>query len=300
MTSRGAIGVLGSANMDLVVRVDAFPIVGETVSGIDFRTVPGGKGLNQAVAASRAGADVHFVGAVGDDPHGDEIRGLLRREGIDPDSVRVDGTTGTAHILVGPGGENSIVVVPGANQTVRADQVTERLLGEVEWLVSQLELPLDVVIAAMAAARRAGVRTVLTPAPVQQISHSQLSEVDLLVPNEIEACALAGVSDPMEAAVVLSQWCRDVVVTLGARGAVWARGARVAGRVEGRRVQAVDTTAAGDTFVGCLVASLAEGMGMLAALDRASVAASIAVTRPGATTSMPSRAEIDAHARCET
>lgn len=288
------VAVVGSANMDLVVRVEAFPRVGETVSGLDLVTVPGGKGLNQAVAAARAGASVRFVGAVGADAHGDQIRALLEREGIGLDGVRVAGVTGTAHILVGPDGDNWIVVVPGANHEVQVAQATPGLLSDVAWLVTQLELPLDVVVGALEAARRAGVRTVLTPAPARDLEREQLALVDLLVPNEHEACALAGASDPLEAAARLSEVCRDVVVTLGAEGAVWASGGRVMGRTAGRRVEAVDTTAAGDTFVGCLVATLAEGADMPAALERAAVAASIAVTRHGATTSMPTRAEIDA------
>jgi len=290
------VGVLGSANMDLVVRVGAFPLVGETVSGNDFATVPGGKGLNQAVAAARAGAQVRFIGAVGSDVYGQEIRDLLVREHIALDHVREVGTTGTAHIVVGPAGENSIVVVPGANHSVTGDQITVRLLREVGWLVTQLELHPDTVRTALAEAHRAGVRTVLTPAPVIPLDTAVLATVDLLVPNALEACALAGTHDPEAAAVELSKTCRDVVVTLGSEGAVWATDGRVAARVAGRRAEAVDTTAAGDTFVGTLVAMLAEGLAMPRALDVATVAASIAVTRPGATSSMPTRAEIDAAA----
>jgi len=290
----GDVCVLGSANMDLVVRAAAFPAPGETVTGASFVTVPGGKGLNQAVAAARAGAPTRFVGAVGADGFGGEIRALLEREGIDVAALAEGEVTGTAHIVVADDGENAIVVVPGANHQVRAEQLSDAVLGEVSWLVTQLEVRLDVVQAALVRAASAGVRTVLTPAPVQALDAATLGAVDLLVPNQIEACRLAGAADPLRAAERLSETCRDVVVTLGARGAVWARGGRIAAQLPGRRVEAVDTTAAGDTFVGALVALLAEGADMPVALDRAGVAASIAVTRPGASSSMPTRAEIDA------
>lgn len=296
MTAIGSgrpIGVLGSANMDLVVRVDAFPRPGETIFGHDFSTVPGGKGLNQAVAAARAGADVRFVGAVGTDAYGAQLRELLAREGMSTDHVKQVGATGTAHITVDASGQNSIVVVSGANREVAADQLAT-LLGELGWLATQLELNPAVVGDALARARDAGTRTALTPAPARPLAAELLASVDLLVPNELEACTLTGARDPLTAAARLSEICGDVVVTLGADGCAWATGGQVVRRVPGRRVRAVDTTAAGDTFVGVLLTLLAEGGAMERALDTATVAASIAVTRPGATSSMPTRDEIDA------
>ena len=292
--ARSAIGVFGSANMDIVVRVASLPKPGETVFGHTLTTNPGGKGLNQAVAAARAGAQVEFIGTLGRDPYGDELADLLQREKIRTSQLRRVGTTGTAHITVEAGGENTIVVVSGANLATASDQVTDGLLDSIGWLVSQLELHVGSVTAAFRHARRRGVRTVLTPAPARPLADDQLAEVDLLVPNQHEACLLAGLDDPLAAAAALSRRCGDVVVTLGAEGAAWAHGGEVVATVPGRKVRAVDATAAGDTFVGALVAQLAEGAELEQAIRVAGVAASITVTRPGAADSMPRRSEIQA------
>ena len=292
--TRRAIGVLGSANMDLVVGVDAFPRPGETIFGHSFATVGGGKGLNQAVAARRAAAEVHFIGAVGADAYGSQLCELLTQEGMSTAHVRRVGVTGTAHITVDSAGQNSIVVVSGANRAVTADQVTDQLLGELAWMAPQLELDLAIVRTALPRAHAAGVRTALTPAPARRLEPALLATVDLLVPNQIEAGVLTGIEDPLLAAAKLSESCRDVVVTLGSDGAAWATGGQVVRRVPGRRVAAVDTTAAGDTFVGVLLTLLAEGAPLEQALDAATAGAAIAVTRAGATSSMPTRAEIDA------
>ncbi len=288
------IGVLGSANMDLVVRVVRPPVPGETVFGESVLSVPGGKGLNQAVAAARAGGTVAFIGAVGRDAHGDQLRGLLREEGIGTEHLRrVEAQTGTAHITVDALGQNCIIVVSGANRAVSSDQVPDAVLAGLGWLVTQLELDQDAVASVLARAHALGVRTVLTPAPARPLSPELLRSVDLLVPNELEACTIAGLDDPIAAARELSRTCPDVVVTLGSEGSVWATDGAVAERVPAPAVRAVDTTGAGDTFVGALVAALAEGCAMPDALRFATAAASIAVTRPGATSSMPTRAEID-------
>lgn len=288
--------VLGSANMDLVVRQPRLPRPGETISGSSFTTVPGGKGLNQAVAAARAGADVGFLGAVGADAFGARLRAALRDEGVDLTGLtEVDGPSGIAAISVVDGGENSIVVVAGANGAIsRLDDEARALIVASRFLVAQLERPLDLVREAFAVARAAGVTTVLTPAPVVELPGGLLEQVDVLVPNAAEARELAGVDDPTAAALALSESATTVVMTRGADGALVAAGGRVVAEVPARRVTAVDTTGAGDTFVGVLVATLAAGEPLDAALRRATAAASIGVTRPGATTSMPTRAEVDA------
>nr|WP_238992312.1 ribokinase [Jiangella ureilytica] len=289
------IAVLGSANMDLVVTVDRAPGRGETVTGRTFETVPGGKGANQALAAARAGGDVTFLGAVGDDDFGRRITALLTESGVDVSGLVVsDESTGTAHITVDGDGDNSIVVVPGANGTVTELTDAHRAaIDGAELLLMQLELPLDLVTAAAVHARSRGVRVVLTPAPAVALPEELLDAVGLLVPNEHEAALLAGVADPVEAARSLAARGGDVVVTLGAKGAV-----RVCGEssteVAAFAVAAVDTTAAGDTFAGVLAVGLAEGLDWDAALRRASAAAALSVQRPGASSSMPDRAEIDA------
>lgn len=280
--------------MDLVVQVDAPPRPGETIFGKSFRTVPGGKGLNQAVAAARAGGIVSFIGTVGEDAYGTELAELMAGEGISADHLRRSGDTGTAHITVDASGQNSIIVVSAANLATTADQVTDEVLTGLSWLITQLELDVETVRTALARARAAGVRTALTPAPARELDDELLATVDLLVPNELEACQLAKMDDPVKAACELSRLCGDVVVTLGPDGAVWATGGRVAGEVAGRPVPAVDTTGAGDGFVGALITLLSEGVGMADALEAATAAAAIAVTRPGATSSVATRAEIDA------
>jgi ribokinase len=291
-----AIVVLGSANLDLVVRQPRMPRPGETMFGSDFTTVPGGKGLNQAVAAARAGGDVGFLGAVGRDAFGEQLRRCLRDDGVDAHGLEeVDAPTGTAHIAVLDGGENAIVVVSGANAAITAlDEHAQRRIENARYLVAQLERPIELIGEAFVVARGLGIQTVLTPAPVQPIDHALLQLVDILVPNAQEACELAGVADETEAAIALSRTAGLVVMTRGARGALVARDGAVVSEVPAREVEAVDTTGAGDTFAGVLVARLAAGADLDAALEAATAAASISVTRPGATTSMPTWDEIAA------
>jgi ribokinase len=294
-----AIVVLGSANLDLVVRQPRLPQPGETMFGSDFSTVPGGKGLNQAVAAARAGGDVGFLGAVGRDEFGDRLRGTLHDEGIDTGGLaEVDEPTGTAHIAVLDGGENAIVVVSGANAAITAlDDEARRRIEDARYLVAQFERPVELIGEAFVLARGMGITTVLTPAPVQPVDHALLQLVDVLIPNAQEACELAGVTDETEAALALSRMAGLVVMTRGGRGALVARDGAIVTEVPARPAEAVDTTAAGDTFAGVLVAWLASGAELDAALTAATVAASISVTRPGATTSMPTWDEIDAALR---
>ena len=299
------IAVLGSANMDLVVRQARLPLPGETIFGAGFSTVPGGKGLNQAVAAARLGADVSFLGAVGADAYGTELRALLVSEGIrSAELATADAPTGTAHISVVDSGENSIVVVSGANATVTTLSVEQRaVVADSCFLVMQCELPARVLVEGIATARAAGVFTVLTPAPVVPLPAGFLASVDLVVPNQGEAAELTGEGDPVRAAEVLSAGGRWAIVTLGSEGSVVAFDGEALGLAPARPVTAVDTTAAGDTFVGALVARLAVGYvrgtavtpdQMIDAVRYATVASSIAVTRAGATTSMPTGAEVDA------
>ncbi|MGW6392253.1 ribokinase [Streptomyces sp. NPDC055103] len=288
--------VLGSMNMDLVAYVSRAPARGETVTGRAFRTIPGGKGANQAVAAARAGAEVSMIGAVGADDFGVRLRANLEHCSVDTDLLRTaEGPSGTAHIVVDDEGGNAIVVVPGANATVVSlSHGDEALIGTADALLLQLELPLTVVTEGAATARRLGVRTVLTPAPAQPLPPELLAVTDLLVPNEHEAAALTGLTDPRAAAQVLLRDVPEVVVTLGAAGSLYAaRGAEPV-TVPAPRVKAVDTTAAGDTFVGALAVALGEGRPVPEALAWAQTAAALSVQREGASTSMPYRTEIEA------
>ncbi|AUH39026.1 ribokinase [Streptomyces sp. CMB-StM0423] len=294
-TPQATLAVFGSVNMDLVAYAATAPLRGETVSGREFRTVPGGKGANQAVAAARAGGAVTMIGAVGADAFGGELRAALDGAGVDTAGLRTaPGASGTAHIVVDDDGGNSIVVVPGANGTVTglAPGDDERIAAA-GTLLLQLELPMDGVVAAAEAARGHGVRTVLTPAPARPLPGRLLAATDLLVPNEHEAAALTGRSDPHQAAAALLEQVPEVVVTLGGAGSLYAARGQEPVVVPALAVRAVDTTAAGDTFVGALCVAYAEGRPMPAALAWAAAAAALAVQRPGASSSMPERAEID-------
>ncbi|MFD3616638.1 ribokinase [Streptomyces sp. NPDC058676] len=290
------IAVLGSTNMDLVAYVEKAPQRGETVTGREFRTIPGGKGANQAIAAARAGATVSMIGAVGNDAFGARLRSTLEHSGVTTDHLRTtEGPSGTAHIVVDDEGANAIVVIPGANGTV--DHLApgdEGLIASADALLLQLEIPLAAVLAGARAARDHGVRTVLTPAPAQPLPPELLAATDLLVPNEHEAAALTGLTDPHDAATALLERVPEVVVTLGAAGSLHAtRGAEPA-TVPAPQVTAVDSTGAGDTFVGTLAVALGEGRPMREALEWAATAAALSVQRPGASASMPYRAEIEA------
>jgi ribokinase len=322
------ISVFGSANMDLVAYVAVAPKRGETVTGREFRTVPGGKGANQAIAAARAGGHVAFFGAVGDDAFGPQIRETLTAAGVDVSHLRVvKGPSGIAHIVVDDEGGNSIVVVPGANGRMTGPAEAEvSAISRTDALLLQLELPMEAVIAAARSARAIGggepaaytvgagprpgagrdgspdgpgdvhdasVSVILTPAPAQDLPDGLLDAVDLIVPNEHEAAALTGAADPGAALEALLERVPEVVITLGAEGALY--GARGGERlhVPAVQVKAVDTTAAGDTFVGALAVARTEGLPPAEALRFASVAAALSVRREGASTSMPTRAEIE-------
>ncbi|OKK19156.1 ribokinase [Streptomyces sp. CB00455] len=294
-----AIAVLGSTNMDLVAYVPKAPRLGETVTGHRFRTVPGGKGANQAVAAARSGGKVVMIGAVGADEFGVRLRSALTAAGIDTAPLRtVEGASGTAHITVDDEGGNSIIVIPGANARVTGLEAgDDSRIAAADALLLQLELPLEAALAGARCARAHGVRTVLTPAPAQALPAELLAATDLLVPNEHEAAALTGLTDPQLAAAALLDDVPEVVVTLGAAGVLYAARGRDPLTVPAPRVRAVDTTAAGDTFVGALAVALGEGRPVPQALRWASAAAALSVQRPGAQDSMPTRAETDAFAR---
>ncbi len=280
--------MVGSANMDLVV----------TVPRAGFTTFCGGKGANQAIAAARAGGDVCLLGAVGQDDFGRRVLAAVQAAGVEVRGVRLAAApTGTAHILVDATGENSIVVVAGANATVAdLDPEQRSLLDGADLLLVQLELPVRTVVAAARAGRERGARVVLTPAPVPAapVPAALWSVVDVVVPNEHEAQALTGQSDPVRAGEALLERVPAVVVTLGAAGCLYLDRAGRRLRQAAVPVAAVDTTGAGDAFVGALAVALAEGTAVDAALAWACAAAALAVGRPGASRSMPDRAQIDA------
>jgi ribokinase len=268
--------VIGSANLDLVATAPRAPMPGETVLGRTYAEHAGGKGLNQAVAAARCGARTAFAGAVGDDAAGALLVDVLRADGVDHAALRVvDAPTGRALITVGDDGENSIVVVPGANTAVVADE-----LPAAGVVLAQLEIPLDTVAAAFVRARDAGATTVLNPAPAARLSAELIASTDVLIPNEHEAGVLGG------ADALLDQGVQHVIVTLGGAGARWhsAAGTRP---IAPHPVTPVDTTGAGDAFCGALCARLAAGDPIATALEWATVAGALATTARGAVPSLP-------------
>ena len=280
MAGRTDVLVLGSANLDVVLRVAALPRPGETVLALGRETGPGGKGANQAVAAARSGARTAFLGAVGDDAGGAVVRASLSAAGVDLSALRVaPSATGSAYVMVDERGENAIVVEPGANAgLVDLDEAELTVIAGGTVLLCQLEVPLATVTAAVRHARSAGVRTVLNAAPACALPDELLAALDVLVVNEQEAAVVAQGDPALELRVP------EVVVTLGAEGAlVRVRGqalARVPG-VPARTV--VDTTGAGDVFCGALVAAQARGVPLLEAVAHGCAAASLSVERPGAT-----------------
>ncbi|MEV0618645.1 ribokinase [Nonomuraea sp. NPDC050404] len=289
------ISVFGSANMDLVAFVSQAPKRGETVTGHRFRTVPGGKGANQAIAAARAGGEVKFLGAVGDDAFGTEMRATLEQAGVDVHGLRqVPGPSGIAHIVVDDEGGNSIIIVAGANGTVTGPSGEDlAAIASSRALLLQLELPMSAVAAAAQAGRVAGVPVYLTPAPARPLPAELLEAVTTLVPNEHEAAAITGVTGADGALEALLELVEEAVITLGSEGALYGSRSGERLRVPAVKVNAVDTTAAGDTFVGALAVARAEGHGMADALAFASAAAALSVQREGASTSMPTRLEIE-------
>lgn len=299
----GRVFVAGSINMDVVATADRHPRIGETVAGRQVLYFPGGKGANQAVAAARLGARTTLIARLGKDSFGAELKAFLGDQGIDLGYVQetAGGHTGTAIITVAEA-DNTIVVIPGSNALVGADDVdvVPLLAGDVA--VSQFEIPLPTIAAFFHRARGAGATTLLNPAPAQAISSELLALVDVLVLNETELGFLAGVelSDSDDAARIIevarklqAREDQTICVTLGKRGVLAVAGHEEIA-VPGRAVTAVDTTGAGDCFVGALAAQLAEGAALRAALAFANAAASISVQRMGAGPSMPTAAEVAA------
>jgi ribokinase len=306
---RGAVGkvvVVGSINTDMTVRVPRIPAPGETVLGRDFQISGGGKGANQAVAAARAGGAVTFVTALGTDDLGERAIANLVREGIDIGLVRrVPGApSGVALILVDERGENSIAVAAGANSELRPEDVEPlaQTLEDGDVILLQLEIPLVTVEAAMRVAVQHHARIILNPAPAQPLPDTILAAVSLLTPNEWEVEQLTGVISrgqvPLSRAAeaLHDHGVRSVLITLGARG-VFASADGVQELVPAFRVEAVDTTAAGDVFNGTLAVALVEGQSLRDAVRFSNAAAALSVTRMGAQASAPWRAEIEAFLR---
>ncbi len=297
--SRKPIVVVGSINMDLVARTPTIPLAGQTLIGTGFDTTPGGKGANQAVAAARLGYPVAMVGRVGEDVFGQALVDNLAAAGVDTDAVeRVPGPSGVAPILVADNGENSIVVVPGANGLVTPGVVDSHaaLLRSAGMVLCQLELPLETVVHTLALCAGAGVPVMLDPAPAAPLPEAIFAQVAWFTPNETEAALYVGPGLPPEDAArqLLARGLQGVVLKRGGEGAYVALADGRAAWVPAFKVQAIDTVGAGDCFNGAFAVALLEGHDPFAAARFASAAAAISVTRRGAQASMPTRAEVEA------
>jgi ribokinase len=299
----GTIAVVGSSNVDLVMKVPRLPKVGETVTGGAFAQVFGGKGANQAVGAARAGGDVAFVGCVGDDSYGGQVVGNLKADGIDTSFVFEEKgiASGTALIMVGGEGRNCIAVAPGANGRLTPGHVerARQALERAAMIVTQCEIPPAALDHVVELGVRLGKPVLLNLAPARPVAEATLARLACLAVNETEAEFLTGQAvgtEAQAAAAALALQARGpttVVVTLGPRGA-YVAGEGVRALVPGFAVEAVDTTAAGDVHCGALAVALVEGRPLLEAVRFANAAAALSVTRLGAQPSAPRRAEIEA------
>ena len=287
--------------MDLVTRASRLPRAGETLIGQTFSTVPGGKGANQAVASARLGADVAMIGCVGSDAYGTQLRDALRAEGIDCQAVStVDGSSGVALIVVDDSSQNAIVIVAGSNGelTPASLQAFDTVLQAADVVVCQLEVPMDTVGFTLKRGRELGKTVILNPAPASApLPGEWYASIDYLIPNESEATALSGItvdtldSAKLAATQLIKAGAGKVIITLGSQGALFADGQSFE-HLLAPKVQAVDATAAGDTFVGGFAAALASGKSEAEAIRFGQVAAALSVTRAGAQPSIPTLQDV--------
>jgi ribokinase len=285
--------IVGSANMDLVGLAERLPLPGETVLGDDFLMGPGGKGANQAIAAARAGGETTFLGAIGSDAFGVTLKARLTSAGVGTDHVRVTyGSSGVAVIMVDRAGENSILVSPGANSSfVDLTEAERAVVAAADVLVCQQEIPASTITAAARAAQAAGTRVILNAAPARELAPELLAAVDLLVVNELEAQAITGPGGPDMAALL--EVVPRVVLTLSGEGSWYADRDGRSDRIPAYSVEVADTTAAGDAFTGALAVAWSEGRDIADAVRWANAAGAACVRKVGASSSLPSREEID-------
>ena len=301
--------VVGSLNADLVVRTPRFPQPGETISGEDLQVIPGGKGANQAVAAARHGTRVSMLGRIGKDSFGDFLLDNLKSNHVDFQYVqRDDASTGTAIIVVDSNGQNSIVLSAGANGKVSSADVDNATLSDHELLLLQLEIPIPTVLFAARRAHESGLRVILNPAPAKQLPEELISLTDYLIPNETELSLLSGMtvndipSAERAAKTLLGRGVKNVIVTLGSKGALIVTDTQVT-HVESFKVNVVDTTAAGDAFIGGFATKLLESARLLANLHEQASAlqnavrygcacGALATTKFGAQPSLPTKEEV--------
>jgi len=289
------IAVVGSAMMDLTAYADVLPEAGQTLAGQLFTTGFGGKGANQAVMAAHCGADVHFIGKLGNDVFGTAIADNFVKVGIHSQYVdRSQTPNGVAHIWVDGQGANRIIIIPGANHEIEVARAVEAIssIADLQIVVAQCEIKQEVTVAAFRAAKARGCTTILNPAPFQQLSTELLDLTDWLIPNETEFRELHGSLPSNDQILKSFRPGKNSIVTLGSEGAVYISPQGELHRVSAPKVTAVDTTGAGDSFVGSFAFSLASGKDPVAAMSFGIKVASLSVTRKGAQSSYPDQAEI--------
>lgn len=288
--------VIGSINMDYVLKVADLPQKGETVISTSFHVTGGGKGANQAVAARRLGAEVYMIGALGNDSMGKELSLKLENEGINIAGIKYVGVpTGNAMITVDEAGNNTIVVYPGSNAELDEKWIIkhEDIISKADFVVLQLEIPMNTVEAAVKLAKKHNRKVILNPAPAKEIPSEIYKYVDIITPNETELAALTGVSDVREGAkILLSRGAGSVVVTIGEKGCYYID-ENTEKLVEGIKVDAKDTTAAGDSFNGALAVALSEGKSIGEALRFSNIVGALTATKIGAQDSLPHRKTVD-------
>lgn len=291
--------VIGSLNTDLVVKSPRFPQPGETISGEDLQIIPGGKGANQAVAAARQGVKTTMIGRVGSDSFGPFLVENLKSNQVDTSHVlQTDSATGTAIIVVDANGQNSIVLSPGANGKVSPADVDSASFADFGLLLLQLEIPTPTVLRAAQRAHEHGLSVILNPAPAKPLPHELLANVDILIPNESELSLLAGLSvddassAEIAAKAILKQGVKTVIVTLGSKGALLVTDSQVT-HVNTYKVDVVDTTAAGDAFIGGFASAMLSGKSLEDSVRYGCACGALATTKFGAQPSLPTKDEVE-------
>ena len=296
-----SIVIIGSSNSDMVLRVKHIPAVGETVIGNSFEILPGGKGANQAVAAARLGSDVRFIASIGKDSFGDFAIENFKKDSINTDSIiRPNTKSGTAFIFVDDNGQNSIAVSPESNALLTSKHIqdNDQVISNASYILAQLETPIETVTTASQIAKKKNIPFILNPAPAQDLPHELLSNVDILTPNETEASILSGIdvidiNSAMQAAnIIIKKGVKIVIVTMGENGCLYVNKGE-SRHIKTYQVCAVDTTAAGDTFNGALVHSLAQGKSIEKAIAFANAASALSVTKFGAQPSAPYLSDVE-------
>ena len=293
--------VIGSLNMDLVVNTKYMPKIGETIIGLDFKQIHGGKGANQAVAIARLGGNVSMIGKVGNDNFGENLLEALKEDKVESNHIMKENVsaTGIALITVDEEANNSIVVIPGANYKVTQEEINEKLelIGEVNVMLTQLEIPIDVVKYSLKRAKEKGIYTILNPAPAQLLDDEIIAHVDLLVPNETELQILSGIEIQNEedllaaCSKLIKKGVKELIVTLGDKGSIYFTENDYK-KFIAYKIKAVDTTAAGDSFVGAIAVALTNNFEIEKAIDFASKVGALTVSKHGAQSSLPFLQEV--------